>query len=286
MRAPLTSSLVFAAVLFAALAVRAFARARAGPQGRSGDRRALAALQALRRLPPGFVAAMARREIGPVIERAGLAESITARDVAAARAACVLGALLLAPRLAAMLPPRSLVLVLPLFAWAAAEFPLFLLARRAARRADALRATLPDALDLLRACLAAGLPLRRSFSLVARHCADPAASEFARVAAETAFGVPQAAALDSMAIRNPLPEVRALVSAIRQAERGGSPLAPVIAAQARDARLALNRAIVERGARAGPKIQLVVSATIVPGALIAFAAIVIAAFVRGDLKLL
>jgi len=74
--------------------------------------------------------------------------------------------------------------------------------------------------------------------------------------------------------------------AIRQAERNGPPLAPVIAAQANDARLAHNRAIIERGARAGPKIQLVVSATIVPGALIGLGAIVVAAIARGELKLL
>ena len=174
----------------------------------------------------------------------------------------------------------------PTLLWAASELPLYLLARRAARRGAALREALPDALDLMRACLAAGLPLARSLSLVADHCAEPVAAEFACVAAETAFGIPQSTALDGLAARNPEPEVRALVSAIRQAERNGSPLAPVIAAQASDARLAHNRAIIERGARAGPKIQLVVSATIVPGALIGLAAIVIAAIARGELKLL
>jgi tight adherence protein C len=73
---------------------------------------------------------------------------------------------------------------------------------------------------------------------------------------------------------------------MHQAERHGSPLAPVIAAQAAEARLALNRSIVERAARAGPKIQLVVSMTIVPGAMLGMAAAVIAAIARGDLKFL
>jgi tight adherence protein C len=253
---------------------------------RNGAAIALAALGHLRRLMPWLVGVFARRDARLAIQRAGLDGQITARDVAAARVACVLFAAALAPRLAATLPLRMLPLALPAVLWAASELPLYLLAHRAARRGAALREALPDALDLLRACLAAGLPLRRSLSLVADHCAEPVAAEFACVAAETAFGIPQSTALDGLAARNPEPEVRALVSAIRQAERNGSPLAPVIAAQANDARLAHNRAIIERGARAGPKIQLVVSATIVPGALIGLAAIVIAAIARGELKLL
>ncbi len=220
------------------------------------------------------------------IQRAGLAGRLTPRDVASARAACLIGALMLTPRLASALPSRMLIVLLPTLLWAAAELPLLMLSRRGARRGEALRAALPDALDLLRACLAAGLPLRRSLTLVADHCAEPVAGEFSIVAAETAFGIPQSTALDGLAARNPQPEVRALVAAIRQAERNGSPLAPVIAAQARDSRLAHNRAIVERGARAGPKIQLIVSATLVPGALLAFAAILVAAVARGDLTIL
>lgn len=146
-----------------------------------------------------------------------------------------------------------------------------------------MRAALPDALELLRACLAAGLPLRRSLSLVGDHCAEPVATEFAHVAAETAFGVSQATALDGLAARNPQREIRVLVSAIRQAEKHGSPLAPVTSAQAHDARLALNREIVERAAKAGPKIQLIVSTTIVPAALLGFAAVLIAAIARGEI---
>jgi Flp pilus assembly protein TadB len=246
----------------------------------------LSALGQLRRLAPWLVSVFARRDARLAIQRAGLDGQITARDVAAARVACILLAIILAPRIATALPLRMLPIAIPALLWAASHLPLYLLARRAAKRGAAMREALPDALDLLRACLAAGLALRRSLSLVADHCAEPVAAEFACVAAETAFGIPQSTALDGLAARNPEPEVRALVSAIRQAERNGSPLAPVIATQAADARLAHNRAIIERGARAGPKIQLVVSATIVPGALIGLAAIVIAAIARGELKLL
>jgi tight adherence protein C len=144
---------------------------------------------------------------------------------------------------------------------------------------------LPDALDLLRACVAAGLPLRRSLALVSEHSAEPIAGEFAAVAAEAALGVPHSQALEAMARRNPQPEMRSLVTALTGAERDGTPLAPVIAAQAKDARQAHNREILERGARAGPKIQLIVSTMIVPGALGALAAVMIAAIAHGRIHL-
>lgn len=286
MIAPLLTAI---SLLFVALALRAGRTRAAGRRlatRRERGELTLGLLIRIRRLLPGLVAVLTRSDSQRLLERAGLSAVLSARDVAAARAVCLLLALLLAPRILAALPPRMLLLALPLYFWAAVQLPLLALRRRGERRGEALRRALPDALDLLRACLAAGLPLRRSLALVSRHCAEPVAGEFGAVAAETELGVSQSAALADLARRNPEPEVRALVVAVDQAERGGSPLATVIAAQAADARLAHNRAIVERGARAGPKIQLIVSALIVPGALFAMAAVVVAAIARGEIKML
>lgn len=273
---------VFAAVATARETIsrrrREVRRDRAGVEVSAGR-----LLAAIRRLLPRLVARIGRRDLGSLIARAGLDGRFSARDVAAARLLCVvIGAAFLA-RLAPALPLRMLPLVSVGAVVLAAELPIIWLRRRAQRRASAFRAALPDALELMRACLAAGLPLRRSLSLVGDHCAEPVATEFVHVAAETAFGVSQATALDGLAARNPQPEVRALVSAIRQAEKHGSPLAPVISAQAHDSRLALNREIIERAAKAGPKIQLIVSTTIVPAALLGFAAVLIAAIARGEI---
>jgi tight adherence protein C len=291
----------FAAALFgglsAATAVRALAVAGSrratmrggGVRDRSGRSRGDTALRLLaqtRRLLPSAVALAGRRDIRSLIARAGLVGRVSTRDLAAARVLCLGACSLLIPRLAAAVPLRMLPALLTAWCFAAAELPVWWLRRRAARRTADLMVALPDALELLRACLSAGLPLRRSLLLVGDHCAEPVAGEFLCVATETAFGIPQATALDGLVARNPLPEVRALVSAMRQAERHGSPLAPVIAAQAHDARLALNRQIIERGARAGPKIQLIVSLTIVPAAMLGFAAVTVAAIIRGDLRFL
>lgn len=230
-----------------------------------------------------MVAHAGRRDMRALIAGAGVSGRVGPRDIAALRVLCVLMALLTVPRLAAVLPHHMLPLVLAIWLAAAAEAPVWWLRRVAAGRAEALRAALPDALELMRACLSAGLPLGRTLLLVGDHCAEPVAGEFLCVAAETGLGISRSTALDGLVARNPLPEMRALVSAMRQAECHGSPLAPVIATQADEARRAHDRAIIERGARAGPKIQLIVAALIVPAALIGLAAVVVAAFARGDL---
>lgn len=290
MSARLAATLLAGAAVALAVALiqqRAKARPVRSARNRVGLREvALSALAHLRRALPRLVGALGRRDVGDRIRQAGLDGRVAPRDIAAARAACVLAALALAPRMAAAMPPRMWPLALAVLCAGAAELPLLWLARRAAARAEGVREGLPDALDLLRACVASGLPLRRSLALVAAHATEPLAGELAAVSAETSLGVPQSQALANFARRNPDPEIRALVRSVDQAERNGSPLAPVIAAQARDARLAHNRAILERGARAGPKIQLIVSTTIVPGALGALAAVVIAAMASGRLQIL
>ncbi|MFY9488153.1 MAG: type II secretion system F family protein [Solirubrobacterales bacterium] len=240
-------------------------------------------LLAIAQIAPTLVARAGRRDVDAAIAAAGLTGRIGSRDVAAARVLSVAVAALLVPRIVAMAPGRTLPLVLALWFWIAAELPLWWLRRTATRRGEAMRAALPDALELMRACLSAGLTLRRSLLLVGDHCSEPIASEFICIAAEMALGVSQTLALDGLAARNPLPETRALVSAMHQADRHGSPLAPVIAAQADEARRAHNRATIERAARAGPKIQLIVATTIVPAALIGLAAVVIAAIARGEM---
>lgn len=285
--ASLAAGVAVAAVAFAGTSALARSHRRKARDARADRPRVELSIRRLlasvRHALPRLVARVGTGDLGVLIARAGLDGRFSTRDVAAARLLCVAMGAAVVVRLAATLPLRMLPLVAALVLGLAAELPLLWLRRRAELRARAMRAALPNALELMRACLAAGLPLRRSLTLVGDHCAEPVATEFIHVAAETAFGVSQATALDGLVARNPQSEIRALVSAIRQAEKHGSPLAPVIAAQAHDARLALNREIVERAAKAGPKIQLIVSTTIVPAALLGFAAVLIAAIARGDI---
>lgn len=248
-------------------------------RSRRGVRRVLAAAERRGLLArPGVRAAEA-------IEAAGLRGSLRPADLSALRAAAVLAAVAALPQMLATCGARAFPLAAGAWLTAAARAPAWWLRHRARSRATAMTAALPDALDLLAACLAAGLPLRRGMALVAEHGREPLAGEFATVAAETALGIPQTIALDGVRARNRSPELAAFVAAVSQSERHGVPLAPVIAAQALEARRVADRAVVERGARAGPKIQLIVAATFVPAALLAFGAVVLAAAARGALSL-
>lgn len=212
--------------------------------------------------------------------------SVRPRDLRGAQlaAACALAAV--AMRLARGSPPPLGLALLAPAAWGGAMLPVLWLRRKGERRLKRMRAVLPDGLELVRACVAGGLPLRRSLAQAARHCREPLSGELAALVAATAAGAPLIDAVDEFDRRNPLPEVRALATAIRQAERHGAPLAALLTAIADDARRARERSIADRAAAAAPQIQLIVAALLVPAALLELAALLLAAFARGELTLL
>jgi tight adherence protein C len=151
------------------------------------------------------------------------------------------------------------------------------LARQAARRAATAARDLPELLELLRVTVDAGASPAAALGAVGARAAGPLAAEWRAVAAEAALGVPLAQALAGMGERLPTPEVRALVGALERTRRHGVPLGATLAAQARDARLALRRRVQEDAARAGPKIQLVVALLLVPSVLLLVAAALVSA---------
>ena len=153
------------------------------------------------------------------------------------------------------------------------------LARQAARRAAAAARALPEMLELLRVTVDAGSSPAAALGAVGARADGPLAAEWRAVAAEVALGVPLAEALAGMGERLPTPEVRALAGTLERTRRHGVPLSATLAAQARDARLALRRRVQEDAARAGPKIQLVVALLLVPSVLLLVAAALVSALV-------
>ena len=151
------------------------------------------------------------------------------------------------------------------------------LSRRAAERARAVRRELPALLDLLRVTVEAGVSLPAALAAVGERAGGPLAVEWRAAARAVALGVPLHTALEDMAVRLPVPEVRSLVAAFDRAGRHGAPLSQTLAGQARDARFARRRRIQEEAAKAGPKIQLVVALLLVPSVLLMVAAALAAA---------
>jgi tight adherence protein C len=151
------------------------------------------------------------------------------------------------------------------------------LRRRARARARVMEAELPDVLDLLRVAVEAGLPASRAPREVARHHPGLLARELGRAAREHALGVPRDQSLTALERRAPLAGVRAMVAAIRRADRHGAPLGPALSALATQARTDRARAAREAAARAAPKVQLVVASLLVPGAMLLIASALLGA---------
>jgi tight adherence protein C len=246
----------------------------------TGRRRALGALVSLgTRLRSGQVATQG--DLRTRLAAAGDPAGFGVRELMAAKLGSALIAGLAGTLLASVGPGRLGFAVA--FAAPVAGFlaPDLWLGRLAAERARRVRRELAPLLDLLRVTVDAGASLAEALRLVGERSEGPLARELRAVGRQVALGVPLATALEDLAERVPLAEVRALVRALDRARRHGAPLAETLAAQARDARFALARRIREEAARAGPKIQLVVALLLVPSVLLLVAAALVSALIDG-----
>ncbi|HEY8352723.1 MAG TPA: type II secretion system F family protein [Sphingomonadales bacterium] len=111
------------------------------------------------------------------------------------------------------------------------------------KRQDAIRKSLPDALDLLVICAEAGLTLDAALQRVARENergAPEIADEFGLAAVELGFLPDRRQALTNLANRVDLPAIRAVTATLIQAEKYGTPLAQslrVLSAEFRNERM-------------------------------------------------
>jgi tight adherence protein C len=220
---------------------------------------------------PAVLAADARLGISTRLARAGVAEGVPIAAVLGAKAGCAVAGALWAIVLAPAAPVRLswvLALLLPIAGFFG---PDAWLEHRARQRLRALRASLPDALDLLAVGAAAGRsPLA---GLAELGDGDGALGrELAMLSADSSCGLPQSEALESLRRRAPVREVAAMCGVIERSRRYGSPLADQLREQATALRGAQRRRVEEHAARAAPKIQLAVALLLVPSVLLMIAA--------------
>ena len=182
-----------------------------------------------------FVTWRMRRELRRWGPRAGLAAHWRAdRWLAACVLADGCGAVLAgAGALMATAPPR--VGMLSALAGAALGFvwPDQILRRRAAARRVRMMRELPFMLDLLTLCVEAGLSLPAALHQVARHAPEgPLRQSLRDAAALERTGMDRTRWLSHWAEHADVPGVRALVSALSQADVMGMSLGPLLRAQA------------------------------------------------------
>ncbi len=216
-------------------------------------------------------AADGRLGLSARLTRAGLGDRISVHALLGAKLGGALAGLLWAMVVGPAAPGRLAWIVAIGLPAAGFLGPDAWLERRASRRLRALRARLPDALDLLAVGTAAGRsPLAGLSELGAGE--GPLARELAMLSAESSCGLPQSEALESLRRRAPVREVSAMCGVIERSRRYGSPLADQLREQATALRGVQRRRIEEHAARAAPKIQLAVALLLVPSVLLMIAA--------------
>lgn len=99
---------------------------------------------------------------------------------------------------------------------------------KAQARAAALEAQLPDALSVMAGSLAAGHTFLRSLQLLCEEATPPLSDELVRVVRETQLGTPVVDALDAMAHRVGVADLRWIVQAIRVQQEVGGKLADLL----------------------------------------------------------
>jgi tight adherence protein C len=128
--------------------------------------------------------------------------------------------------------------------------PDFLVSGRARSRREAVRAELPDTLDLLAVSVEAGLGFDGAIAKVTEHMEGALSEELALVLGEMRVGESRQDALKKLAQRVPAPELSAFVRAIVQADQLGISLGRILRIQAADTRNRRQAAAEERAMKA------------------------------------
>jgi len=145
--------------------------------------------------------------------------------------------------------PTTIALVLAMSAFGLA-MPVIWLRGRLERRQLEITRALPDTFDLVVVSVEAGLGLEAAMARVADEMSGPLADEIRRALSDMNLGTGRRRALQAMAQRVRVPAVRALVSAILQADQTGMGIGPVLRAQSDHLRTQRRQRAEEQAAKA------------------------------------
>jgi tight adherence protein C len=155
-----------------------------------------------------------------------------------------------------------------LFAVVGFYMPQLLLQSKITSRQNAIRKSMPDALDLLTICVQAGLGFDAAMSRVAEKWEDELADEFARALREIQLGNVRRVALRNMADRIGIPEMTSFVAAIIQSEQLGVSMAKVLRIQSDQMRTRRRQIAEEKAQQAPVKMLFPMALLIFPSLLI------------------
>ncbi|MDH4980976.1 type II secretion system F family protein [Hyphomicrobium sp. D-2] len=106
--------------------------------------------------------------------------------------------------------------------------PRWFLNKATARRQYKFISELPNAIDIVVRGMKSGLPLNECLAIIARESEEPLASEFREVIEQQRVGVSLGEALDRLAQRMPLPEVKFLTIVVAIQQQAGGNLSEAL----------------------------------------------------------
>src|SRR4051812_19747365 len=158
-----------------------------------------------------------------------------------------------------------LILILGIAGWFA---PDVWLSRTGRLRQEAIERSLPDFLDILAVSVRAGLGYRYALRRVSESLSGPVSEEMLTVLRQMELGQQRREAFLALRERNKSDSLKSFVAAQLQAEELGVPLAEALNDIATDMRRVAHQNARRRAQRAAPRVSLIVTTLIVPGAMI------------------
>lgn len=146
--------------------------------------------------------------------------------------------------------------------------PLSRLARARRLRRERIERDLPDFLDILAVTVTAGAALEWALDRVSRCYEGPLAEEIRMTLDQLATGASRRLAFENLRRRNDSEAVSQFVTAFLQSQELGAPLVETLNQIATDMRRESAQRMRRRAARAAPRVTLVTSMVLVPGALV------------------
>ncbi|MBM9461359.1 type II secretion system F family protein [Nocardioides sp. zg-536] len=134
----------------------------------------------------------------------------------------------------------------------------------AAKRADKIKRTLADAVDLLTISVEAGLGFDAALQQVARNTDGPLAEEFSRVLREMQLGMGRAEALRALGARSNVDDLHTFVGAMVQADAFGIPVGQVLRVQSSEIRVKRRQYAEEKAQQVPVKIMIPLILCILP----------------------
>ncbi|HEY4537870.1 MAG TPA: type II secretion system F family protein [Erysipelothrix sp.] len=132
----------------------------------------------------------------------------------------------------------------------------FSLETRITNRKKEIEAQLPEVMDILSVSVVAGLSFYQALTHVTQRAKGPLIDEFRIAQREIGLGRPRAVALDNMAKRTDVNNVRSFISAINQADELGISLQSVLTTQSEMIRDSHRQSIEEKAAKIPVKILI------------------------------